>query len=405
VKSKRLDFTSSSYVEGEKCPLAKFGHNRDRKKGKKQINYGLVADTEGRPLLIDVYPGNTADSATLLPMVDRLQNVHGLSKLVLVADRGLLTTKNIKVLSSTEGVDWISALRSDSIKTLIEQTHIQPGLFDEVNLFEFSCAEEYPGERLIACRNPALQFRRITERESLLVKTEQELQSIVDRVNAGRLKVAGKIGLAVGRKINRYKMSKHFILEIDTGHFAFRRDEQSIRKEGALDGVYVIRTSLPGEECDAPSCVRSYKNLSEIEKAFEVMKGMTLKVRPIYHYVENRVRAHFFLCLLSYYVEWHMRQVWGELTFYDTDKGFRTDPVPPAERSDSAKKKDSKKRNEDGLRVRKFSEVLSTLAILQKATYRVGSGETTREFEIPEEMTPLQKRALELIETIAVPNK
>jgi len=355
--------------------------------------------------MIETFAGNTSDSATLLPMVEKLRTKHRLPKFVLAADRGMLANPNIKVLSSLEDIGWITVLRSDVIKTLVNQTNLQLGLFDETNLVEFVAEDLYPGERFIACRNPFLKTKLTADRESMLVKTEELLEKIAKRVKAGKLKQSGKIGVAVGKVINKFKMGKHFTTTIEEGHFAFERNENSIQEDGMLDGIYVIRTSLKADELDAPSCVQSYKNLSKVEEVFKTLKSADLRIRPIYHYTENRVRTHLFLCMLSYYVEWHMRQAWAELTFVDEDKDIREDPVSPVKRSDSAKKKDSTKRNEDELRLRKFSEVLSALATLQKATYRARKGEVVREFEIPEEMTPLQRRALQLIDTITVSSK
>jgi transposase len=395
--------SSSSYVEGAKCPLAAFGHNRDKKKGKKQINYSLTSDKRGCPLMIEVYPGNTSDSKMLLPMLEKLRKSYGLTELVVVADRGMITHDNVKEISSIDGVNWISALRKDTIKKLVNQRNFQLGLFDERNLFEFY-SEDYPGERLIACRNESLKNSLAAKRESLLVGTEKELNQVVKKLTAPKkpLVTQEEIGIAVGQVINKYKVKKYFILNIQEGHFSFERNEKKIQEDSVLDGIYVIRSSISSEDLDAPSCVRAYKNLSELEKAFEALKSVDLRVRPINHRLEDRVRMHFFICMLACYVEWHLRQAWAELTFTDQEKDSQRDPVEPAKRSKSAKKKDSAKYNENGLRVRDFRSVLDDLASLPKNTYRIGSGKNEREIKKPAEMTPLQMRAMELIQELNV---
>jgi hypothetical protein len=272
------------------------------------------------------------------------------------------------------------------------------GLFDEHNIFELEHTG-YPGERLIACHNTVLGAKRANDREALLCKTEKELKAIATRVKKGDLTGKDEIGLAVGAVINKQKMKKHFKLKIEDRLFTYVRNEESIRKESLLDGIYVLRTSLPSEEHDAQSCVRSYKRLTEVEKAFRTMKSPDLNIRPIYHYTEDRVRTHLFICMLAYYVQWHMQQIWSELTFTDEEKDLPANPVLPAKRSGSARKKDSTKKNEDGLRVRKFDGVMKALSALSRITYEPGSGGPSTHFKLIARKTPFQERALHLIES------
>jgi transposase len=356
---------SSSYYEGRHCPLAKFGYSRDQKRGKLQINYGLVTDKDGRPISINVWPGNVADSSTFLPMVEKVRDDFGVSEVVLVGDRGMLSSKNINELREKEHVGWITALRSNSLRALATQTGFQYSLFDERNLFEFT-APEYPGERLIACRNPFLADQRARVRQELLSAAEKDLNKVKDRVAAGRLKTAGQIGLAVGRVVDRRKMKKHFLLEVSEGHFDFRRHEESIAQEAALDGIYVLRTSVEPEKLEAAECVRQYKKLAQVERAFRTLKMVGLSIRPIHHRLEGRVRAHIFLCMLSYYVEWHMRKVWREMTFADEEQTLKEtrDPVAPAQISESAKKKASQKKTPDGKIVHSFKSLLTDLSTI-----------------------------------------
>jgi transposase len=395
---------SSSYYEGERCPLAQYGYNRDKKRGKRQINYGLLCDREGRPLSIGVWPGNTSDPKTFIPTTQKLKHEYGLSQVVMVGDRGMLTSKNINLLNE-EGARWISALRSTSICNLIETKTFQLSLFDQKNIWEFYDKDNYPGERLIACRNPILAAKRKQVREELMTATEILLTKIQQRVEAGRLKNADKIGLAVGRCIDKHKVAKHFILDIEDSKFNFRRDEVNIDKESLLDGIYIVRTSIPPEILDAPECVRQYKNLSRVERAFRTMKTMHLKIRPIYHRLDNRVRAHIFLNMLSYYVEWHMREAWRAITFSDEDKEAQAacDPVAPARRSASAARKISRRAADDGTPLHNFQTLLSELAGLVKNSCRVSSeiapkGEET--FTMVTQANPTQERALKLLENI-----
>ena len=331
---------SSSYVEGSHCPLAKRGYSRERKRGTLQINYGLLTDGRGCPVAISVHPGNTADSTTFMPEVTRLREQFGIQRMVVVGDRGMISQQAIDAMSEDRDIDWVTALRSTSIRALVEQGHLQMDLFDEHNLLEIS-SPEFPGERLVACRNVELAKLRAHTRAELLAATEASLQKIQARVQAGRLAGKDKIGVAAGKVINRYKVSKHFALTIADDALHVARIQPHIDAEAALDGLYIIRTSVKAERMDAATCVRTYKSLAQVERAFLSMKMMDLKVRPIHHYLEGRVRAHLFVCMLAYYVEWHMREVWRELTFADEDQAAKRtrDPVAPATRSEAARKK------------------------------------------------------------------
>ena len=300
---------SSSYFEGNCCPLAKLGYSRDGKRGLLQVNYGLLTDARGCPVAVSVCEGNVADSQTLLPELRRLREDFGVQQLVMVGDRGMISNKAIEEMRESEGVAWITALRSVSIRTLVEQGQLQLDLFDERNLLEFR-SPDYPGERLVACRNPQLAKLRAHKRQELLAATEHKLQMIKARVDAGKLARPDEIGLRVGKVVNQYKVAKHFELAIGENTFNFARKLECIAAEAALDGIYVIRTSVGAAQMDAPQCVRNYKSLANVERAFRSLKTIDLKVRPIHHRTADRVRAHIFLCMLAYYVEWHMREAW-----------------------------------------------------------------------------------------------
>ncbi|MGH8355441.1 MAG: IS1634 family transposase, partial [Pseudomonas sp.] len=307
---------SSSYFEGSCCPLAKLGYSRDGKKGLLQVNYGLLTDARGCPVAVSVHEGNVADSQTFMPEVKRLREKFGIEQLVMVGDRGMISSKAIEELRECEGMGWITALKSVSIRSLVEQGQLQLGLFDERNLLELS-SPDYPGERLVACRNPELARLRAHKREELLAATEKNLHKLKDRVDAAKLCGQDKIGLAVGKVVNQYKVAKHFELAIGETSFTFARKTQGIAAEAALDGIYIIRTSVSASKMDSADCVRNYKALANVERAFRSLKTIDLKVRPIHHRSADRVRAHIFLCMLAYYVEWHMREAWRELMFAD----------------------------------------------------------------------------------------
>ena len=390
---------SSSYFEGVQCPLAKLGYSRDGKRGTLQVNYGLLTDDRGCPVAISVYEGNTSDSTTFVPQVKRLREEFGIHSMVMVGDRGMISQKAIDEMSKDTDVAWITALRSSSIRTLVEQGHLQMGLFDERNLLEIS-SPDFPGERLVACRNPELAKLRVHTRNDLLLATEKELEKIKLRVESAKLVGKDKIGVAAGKVVNRYKVSKHFELTITDDALSFARLQDSIAAEAALDGLYIIRTSVQAQRMDAPTCVRTYKSLAQVERAFRSIKTMDLKVRPIHHHLENRVRAHIFLCMLAYYVEWHMRQAWRELMFCDEDQAAKLirDPVAPAQRSDEAMKKVQSRTLSDGSPVHSFQTLMATLAgIVRNSCRTPGGGADAPTFEITTTPNPQQKRAFELI--------
>ena len=393
---------SSSYFEGSHCPLAKLGYSRDGKRGTLQVNYGLLTDDRGCPVAISVHDGNTSDSTTFMPQVTRLREQFGIKRMVMVGDRGMISQKAIDEMSKDDDLAWITALRSSAIRTLVQQGAVQMGLFDERNLLEIS-SPDFPGERLVACRNPELAKLRVHTRDDLLAATEKDLQSIQARVAAGKLAGADKIGVAVGKVVNRYKVAKHFELTITDDSLTFTRKIDSIVAEAALDGLYIIRTSVQAQRMDAPACVRTYKSLAQVERAFRSIKTMDLKVRPIHHHLEGRVRSHIFLCMLAYYVEWHMRQVWREITFADEDQAAKLvrDPVAPATRSDAAMKKVLSLTLEDGSPVHSFQTLMAQLQAIVRNTCRTpGSAADAPTFEIITTPNHTQKRALELIDQI-----
>ena len=393
---------SSSYFEGITCPLARLGYNRDGKKGLLQVNYGLLTDARGCPVAVSVHEGNVADSATFLPEVQRLRQSFGIEQLVMVGDRGMISSKAIDELRDLPGIDWITALKSASIRTLVEQGQLQLGLFDERNLMEIA-SPEYPGERLVACRNPQLAALRAHKREELLSATERNLQQIKDRVDAGRLKGADAIALRVGKVINQYKVAKHFELDIGDNRFTFTRKHEAIAAEAALDGIYIIRTSVDTARMEAADCVRNYKALANVERAFRSLKTMDLKVRPIHHRTADRVRAHILLCMLAYYVEWHMREAWRELMFADTDQAAKTtrDPVAPAQRSQQARDKVASHTLDDGTPAHSFCTLMAELGSIVRNTCRTpGAGPEAPTFDIVTTPNATQRHALDLIQQI-----
>jgi len=395
---------TSSYFEGTHCPLAARGHDRDGKRDKLQVNYGLLADRAGRPVAVSVFAGNTNDPKTLLPQVDQLRQRFGVQRVAVVGDRGMISQKQIGALRERPGMDWITALRSEAIRALVEGGQLQLGLFDERNLFELQ-HPDYPGERLVACRNPELAKLRAHKRQSLLDATARELEKVRGMVARGRLKGAGPIGVRIGKVLNQYKVGKHFELEIRKDGFAYHLRHARIEAEAALDGVYVIRTSLPAQRLDSAEVVRTYKSLSAVERAFRSLKTVDLKVRPIYHWTEPRVRAHIFLCMLAYYVEWHMIEAWRPLLFADEETAAKSqgDPVAPARRSEAALRKVHDKRRDDGGPVHSFQTLLEGLAGIVRNTCRApGTDETAATFTLETQRTPEQQRAYELLETIVV---
>jgi len=393
---------SSSYFEGSTCPLAKLGHNRDGKKGLLQVNYGLLTNAHGCPVAVSVYEGNTADSATFVPAVQRLREQFGIEHMVMVGDRGMIGHKAIAELRGFDGVGWITALKHVSIQALVEQGQLQLGLFDERNLVELQ-SPDYPGERLVACRNPELARLRAYKRQDLLAATEKLLQQIKARVDAGRLTGAEKIGVAVGKVVNRHKVAKHFELLIGEHSLSFARKSDAIAAEAALDGVYIIRTSVGEQQMDAADCVRNYKALANVERAFRSLKTVDLKVRPIHHRTADRVRAHILLCMLAYYVEWHMRQAWAPLLFADTDQAAKAtrDPVAAATRSDDARAKANQRVLDDGTPVHSFATLIAEMATIVRNTCRApGADDDAPTFDITTTPNAKQRRAFELIEQI-----
>jgi len=481
---------TSSYFEGQTCPLAALGHNRDGKKGKLQVNYGLLTNRKGIPVAVSVFKGNTGDPKTLMPQVEKMRDAFGIEQFVMVGDRGMLTQKQVEALDDIQGIDWIGALRPEAIKKLATNGAIQMGLFDERSLFELK-HPDFPGERLIACRNGELAHRRAMKREDLLKATVKELDKVRDMVWRGRLsgkkkiseRVRGilkkykigkhfeldicengfkykvnkdaiiaevtakshgdqkliekrikrsrshiesiakqlaklseridkgwlhgqdKIGVRVGKVVNKYKVGKHFQLDISDNDFRFEINRDKVNKEAALDGIYIVRTSLSEEKMDAEETVRSYKLLSQAERAFRSFKTVDLMVRPIRHRLEDRVRAHIFLCMLAYYVQWHMMEAWRPLLYADEDQKAKDlrDPVAPAKRSDSALKKIRAKRLEDGSRAYSFRGLLGHLSAIVRATCHCsGEKDTLATFTMITRRNPKQQKAFDLLKTIRV---
>jgi transposase len=393
---------SSSYFEGVTCPPARRGYSRDGKPGSLQVNYGLLTDPRGCPVAVSVHEGNTSDSLTFMPAVHKLRDELGVQRVVMVGDRGMVSSKAITELREMPGMGWITALKSASIRALVEGGVLQMDLFDERNLLEID-SPDYPGERLVACRNPALAKLRGHKREDLLAATERNLEKVKARVDAGKLSGADEIGLRVGKVINQYKVAKHFELGITDTTLAWTRKADSIAAEAALDGIYIVRTSLKAEQMDSASCVRSYKSLAQVERAFRSMKTMDLKVRPIHHRLENRVRAHIFLCMLAYYVEWHMREAWRELMFADTEQEAKVtrDPVAPAQRSEAAQHKAGTHVLPSGEPAQSWRTLMHELSTLARNTCRApGAGPDAASFELVTKANATQQRALDLVQAI-----
>jgi len=394
---------TSSYFEGKTCPLAKFGHPRDGKKDKLQIVFGLLCDVEGRPIAVEVFEGNTGDPTTVASQVRKLRERFGLKRVVLVGDRGMLIEARLREdLGPAEGLDWITALRAPAIAALLEAGKVDTSLFDQQDLAEVTWPERYPSQRLIVCRNPALAAERARKRQELLEATQKDLAVIAKAVTrpARPLRGANRIGLRVGKVIGRHKVAKHFHIEIVDDSFRCERDQQAIAAEAALDGFYVIRTNLPPETLDAEGTVRAYKGLSKAERAFRSLKTVDLKVRPIHHRLADRVRAHVLLCMLAYYVEWHMREALAPVLFDDEDpqagEALRGSVVAPAQRSPAAQAKALNKRTVDDVPVHSFQTLLSDLATIcrnriQPAVPGAGT------FQKTTQPTPFQEQALTLL--------
>jgi len=402
---------SSSFYEGRTCPLAKFGHNRDDKQGLPIIVYGVMTNGEGCPVAVSVYAGNTGDPTTVAEQIDKLRAQFGLERVVMVGDRGMLTQPQVDKLKLHAGLGWITALTSTAIRQLVEQGALQLSLLDDKNLAEIT-APEYPGERLMVCHNPILEEQRQRKRKALLEATEKSLQKIVKEAARRKKKPlsAAAIGMKVGKVLGRYKMAKHFACKIDEGSFAWSRRAESITQEEKVDGIYVLRTSEPAERLSADDTVRSYKSLAEVERAFRCLKGIDLLVRPIRHRTEGRVPEHIFLCVLAYYVEWHLRRAWAPLLFEDDERWEQRqhrDPVRSAEPSPSAQQKKHSHETADGLPVHSFQTLLAELASRARVTFALKPQNPEEEkkyltFQQVPEPTPVQARAYELIRMFPV---
>jgi hypothetical protein len=392
---------TSAWVTGRRCELAARGYSRDGKKGLPQIEYGILTDADGRPVAVRVFPGNTADPTAFTDIVEVVRTTFGLEKLVLVGDRGMITSARIKALGELNdtgaGFGWITALRAPAIaKLAADDGPLQMSLFDTQDLAEIT-HPDYPGERLVACRNPALADERARKRSELLAATERDLATIAERVAAGRLAGAGKIGEAVGRLIGKYKVGKHFQRTITDTSFTYNRDHAGIDTEAALDGIYVLRTSLPATELDAAGVVTGYKNLAHIERDFRIIKTDDLDLRPIRHRLTERVKAHVLICMLACYLTWHLRKAWAPLTFTDEHPPTRDNPVAPAQRSPAAQAKASRRQTPDGTPLHSFRGLLEHLATLTRNDIRYHGTNT----DVPTlaQPTPDQRRAFELLGT------
>ncbi len=388
---------SSSWVTGSQCPLAKRGYSRDGKKGLPQIEYGLLTDPAGRPVAIKVFAGNTADPKAFADIATDVRDRFKLDELVMVGDRGMITSARIEQLRELGGYGWVTALRAPQIAALAaDNGPLQLFLFDEVNLAEIQ-HPDYPGERLVACRNPDLARLRTHKRGELLAATDTNLNKITASVRAGRLRGADKIGIRVGKIIGKHKMAKHYHLDITDTGFTYTRDNNSITAEANLDGIYIIRTTVSAEQMDPATVVATYKSLAGVERAFRSLKSIDLDLRPIHHYTETRVHAHVFICMLGAYLVWHLRTTWAPLTFTDEDRPTPTDPVAPAKRSAAADRKAATKTTTDGLPAMSFTSLLEHLGTLTRNEIRftaIDNTPTINQLALP---TPTQRRAFELL--------
>jgi len=385
---------SSSYFEGRCCPLGRLGYSRDGQKNLPQIIYGLLCDHEGRPVCIEVFSGETHDDKTLPAQVAKLKDRFGLAKITVVADRGMVTKTNIETLTATDGVSWITALKAPTIKKLVRDGIFQPSLFDEQNLAEITDLDEFPGERLIVCRNPLVGAQRARKRQELLEATEAELALIKTRVDRGTLLGAAQIGMAVGPALKRFHVKKHFEVQISDMEFTYTRKQEQIDEEAALDGFYILRTNHPAHTVPAADVVRAYKNLEQAERAFRSIKGPDLQIRPIHHHLENRVRAHVFICMLAYYLTWHLKAAWKPLLFSDENRPTSEDPVAKAVRSASADTKARTKRTTDGAPAHSYHTLLRELSTQTRNRTRLQGQDST--FEKLTQATALQARAHDL---------
>ena len=386
---------SSSWVEGRHNELAAFGHSRDAKPSKRQIEYGVVATPKGLPCAIEVFAGNTSDPKSFEVIVEVVRTRFQLERGCFVGDRGMITSARVKALKAQGAMDWVTALRATEIKKLVADGVVQTSLFDEVNLVEIT-HPDYEGERLVACRNPILAQERARKRDDLLAATEANLAKVKTQVDAGRLRDPGKIGLRAGRVVNRHKMAKHFTLEIAEGQFSFSRKEDAITKEAELDGIYVIRTSLGEERMPAAEVVKTDKSLANLERnCFQHMKTVDVEIRPIRHRLADRVRAHSFICMLGAHLTWHLRRAWAPLTFTDEARPTPVDPVAPAKRSRAASSKAARRAQPDGTPLRPFQGLLDHLTTLTRNTNKVPGTEVA--FDQLTEPTHTQRKAFELL--------
>ena len=390
---------SSSWVTGHKCPLAARGYSRDGKKGLEQIEYGLLTDPDGRPVSVRVVPGNTADPKAFEDLAADFKTRYRLGEMVMVGDRGMITSARIEQLKELGGLGWVTALRAPAIKALAaDDGPLQMSLFDQADLAEIT-HPDYPGERLIACRNPLLAAERARKRGELLAATDTELAKIAAAADAGRIKDAGKIGVRAGKVIGRYKMEKHYTLTIEDTSFAYARNEEHIAAEAALDGIYIIRTTIQNTRMDAGQVVATYKSLANVERDFRSIKAIDLQLRPIHHYTETRVRAHVFICMLAAYLTWHLRRAWAPLTFTDENRPEPANPVAPAQRSTAAQTKASRHTTTNGQPAHSFRSLLDHLGTLTRNRLHVngtGTGTDTG-FDLVTTPTPIQRQAFELI--------
>ena len=395
------DVSSSSYF-GHTCLLARLGHNRDGRRDLPCIVYGVLTDAQGRPISVEVYPGNTGDPTTVPDQVEKLRGRFGLKRVILVGDRGMLTQAQINKLRERPGLGWLSALRPEAIRKLIEKGCLERSLFDERNLAEIT-SPDFPKERLVACFNPLLEDRRRRKRESLLAATEKQFARIAAEVTRRRKKPLTKaeIGVKTGKVLNQYKVGKHFTLTIEDGRFSWQRKQEEIKEEAALDGIYVIRSSEPAEDLPADDAVRNYKRLADVEQAFRTLKGVELLVRPIHHRVDDRVRAHLFVCLLAYYVQWHLKRVWAPLLFADehlTEHRADRDPVAQAEPAAEVSQKKAQRRSEEGYPLNSFRTLLAALATQCRTTCQFGDGDSAIPIRKTTDPSTLQNEAFRLLQ-------
>jgi transposase len=393
---------TSTYFEGRHCPLARLGHSRDHKSGTPQIVFGLLTNAEGCPVAVEVFDGNTADPKTVATQVDKLRHRFGLQKVVLVGDRGMITSARIREdLPASHGIEWISALRATQIQKLARDGRLQMSLFDKTDMVEIA-HPDFPGERLVACFNPLLAEERARKRPELLAATEKQLEKIAAATKRSRRPLRGKqnLGLRAGKILNRYKMGKHFELRIEEDSFHYKRKQANIEREQNLDGIYVIRTSVKADALSSEQVVASYKSLSGVERAFRSLKTVDLHVRPIHHRLPDRVRAHILLCMLAYYVEWHMRQLLAPILFDDHQKpqaqAARASLVAPAKRSDAAHRKAATKKTDDGLKVHSFQTLLGDLATIVKNRI-LPKDKKIPAFDMLTTPTTLQQHAFDLL--------